>query len=313
MKNKLIKEEKENRNFIKFVVQYLLLYISEWFYKLLFSLFRKKEEKRNYYLSVCSCFKNEGKYLKEWIEYHLIIGVDHFYLYNNNSEDNYIEVLQPYINNGIVTLLNYSDTPCQPGIYEHWYNNFRYDTTWVTFIDIDEFYCPIRYVSIKDWLNKHSKYPVLLVYWKMFGSSGLLYPDSEKLVTEQYTVCWDKYYSVGKVFYNTSYLIAKFDKIMHHSLFVKYLGINIPPINQWNHFVRWGINRCGRAELDFQLNHYWSKSYNDFEEKHKRGSSAYGISWRSFDKFLWHEQKNISVDYKIFRFLIQLKLNLNNE
>lgn len=33
-----------------------------------------------YYLSVCAIFKNEGPILKEWIEYHLLVGVDHFFL-----------------------------------------------------------------------------------------------------------------------------------------------------------------------------------------------------------------------------------------
>ena len=37
-----------------------------------------------YEVSICAMYKNEAKYILEWIEYHLMIGVDHFYLYNNN-------------------------------------------------------------------------------------------------------------------------------------------------------------------------------------------------------------------------------------
>ena len=60
-----------------------------------------------YKASLCLIFKDEAPYLKEWLEYHLLIGIDHFYLYNNNSSDNYLEVLGPYIEDGTVTLINY--------------------------------------------------------------------------------------------------------------------------------------------------------------------------------------------------------------
>ena len=47
-------------------------------------------------------FRNEAAYLKEWIEYHHLAGVEHFWLYNNNSTDQWQDVLQPYIDWGIV-------------------------------------------------------------------------------------------------------------------------------------------------------------------------------------------------------------------
>lgn len=36
-------------------------------------------------ISICLLTKDENKYLKEWIQHHLSIGVDHFYVYDNNS------------------------------------------------------------------------------------------------------------------------------------------------------------------------------------------------------------------------------------
>lgn len=50
-----------------------------------------------YKIALCLIFKNEAPFLKEWLDYHLTIGVDHFYLYNNNSDDNYLDVLNTYI------------------------------------------------------------------------------------------------------------------------------------------------------------------------------------------------------------------------
>ena len=49
--------------------------------------------------------KNEGGSLAEWLEYHLRVGIEHFYLYDNNSNDGTRRVLQPYIDRGLVTLV----------------------------------------------------------------------------------------------------------------------------------------------------------------------------------------------------------------
>ena len=53
-----------------------------------------------YLLSICAIFKNEGHYLKEWIEFHKLQGVEHFFLYNNNSTDDYEQVLYQSLNEG---------------------------------------------------------------------------------------------------------------------------------------------------------------------------------------------------------------------
>lgn len=57
-----------------------------------------------YDLSICAIFRDEAPYLKEWIEFHRMLGVQHFYLCSHNSIDNYKDVLKPYIRKGIVEL-----------------------------------------------------------------------------------------------------------------------------------------------------------------------------------------------------------------
>ena len=66
-----------------------------------------RRQPMRYQLSICAFFKNEARYLKEWIEYHRLIGVDHFYLYNNGSTDDFKRVLNPYVRKGVVTLVNW--------------------------------------------------------------------------------------------------------------------------------------------------------------------------------------------------------------
>jgi len=95
------------------------------------------------YLSVCAIIKNEGPYLKEWIEFHRLVGVERFYLYDNESDDETSEVLGPYIDKGIVQLtpwprfIGYSDP--QHMAYAHCMRATFGKTFWLALIDADEF------------------------------------------------------------------------------------------------------------------------------------------------------------------------------
>ena len=64
-----------------------------------------------YQLAACLIFKNGAAYLKEWLDFHRLVGVEKFFLYNNDSSDEYEQVLAPYIAQGIVTVHDFSISP----------------------------------------------------------------------------------------------------------------------------------------------------------------------------------------------------------
>lgn len=294
---------------IKYIIKYVLLILLEWVYKLVCSI-PYKALNTKYQICFCTIFKNESPFLKEWLDYHILLGVDHFYLYNNNSEDSYMDILKPYIESNYVTLVDWPDTPGQLSAYKHWLKNYRHETTWVTFSDVDEFFCLKRETNLKLWINKHKKYPVLLVYWKVFGASSKIDHDEDKFVIEQYVSCQNKLNEVGKQFYNTNFDIDEryVNMTMHHHMEVKKCGITIPPMNVFGHFTKWKIHRTSSREIDIQQNHYNTKSLRCYAEKHKKGDSAFNSSWRSYDRFLSVEQGCTDHDYTIQRFLLMLKL-----
>jgi len=63
-----------------------------------------------YQLSVCTMVYNEAHYIEEWLAYHLLLKVDHFFVYDDDSTDNLSEVLAPYIKLGVVTLIPWGKT-----------------------------------------------------------------------------------------------------------------------------------------------------------------------------------------------------------
>ena len=60
---------------------------------------------KKYFLSVAAIMKNEKPYLKEWLEYHLLQGVEHFYLCDNGSTDGTDAYLEPYVAKGVITYI----------------------------------------------------------------------------------------------------------------------------------------------------------------------------------------------------------------
>jgi hypothetical protein len=275
-------------------------------------LFNRSTKNYKYTICLCGIFKNEAKFLDEWVHFHLVIGIEHFYLYNNNSDDNYAEILKPYIDKGIVDLIDWPFHYSQMDAYEDCYNKYRNDTNWLTFIDVDEFICPISTNNIKLWLESYKNYPGVAVYWKQFGANGKLYHDNNELVIQQYTQCWPKFSVYTKMFCNMDFPIAKFKN--PHIFNSKICGIKIPPINQYKKIMALGINRCSMfSSSTIQINHYWGKAYDSFVENKINRSDVYhenSIEMGQQRKNLLksHEDMCTVRDYAIQRFLLFTKL-----
>jgi len=289
-----------------------------------FFLWRRPAYRKKYTISLCSIFKNEAPFFKEWIEFHHLVGVDHFYLYNNNSEDDFREVLEPYIARGWVTLVDWPRNQDQIGAYRDFYENYRGETQWACFLDLDEFIVPREHTDLRTWIRTMDRFPVIVVYWQMFGTSGLLRHDPSRYVIEQYTVCWDRLYHVGKCFVNTDYAIARYDATTHHMTTVllplagSSLYYRIGPVNAFRRFVA-SFDRPGRMALGtereyrrrpIQINHYWSKAWDLYECKRQMTDVYFKENpKKDLAYFYKHEHQNKTTDHSIYRFLMQLKLN----
>lgn len=137
----------------------------------------KREIKRNketpkHYLSVVVIAKNEGPYFKEWLDWHISQGVEKFYVYDNESTDGTKEVLQPYIEKGIVVYTYFPGYRKQLAAYDDCLKKHRYDTRWLAVIDMDEFIIPLKNTSIPEYLKDFEDFPVVEINWLCYGSSG---------------------------------------------------------------------------------------------------------------------------------------------
>lgn len=266
---------------------------------------------KKYNVSVCAIFRNEAPYLKEWIEFHKIVGVEHFYIYNNFSDDNYKEVLSPYVKDGTLDLIEWPYEQGQMKAYQDCLTKYSEQTKWIGFIDLDEFVVPVKYDSIYEFLRKFEKNrPSVLMYWRLFGTSGKLDRDRNTLITEEFTSCWPKYDTVGKCFFNTKYqyeLDGKYNTDMH-AFWGKCNGVFLPPVNFEDQMVVGERNIVHTDDFPIQINHYFTKTYQEYLEKVSRGDAFFALNPRNEAYFYRHDMLCTGHETKIYKYLIKLKL-----
>jgi len=126
------------------------------------------------YLCVVAIFKNESHILKEWIEHYIKQGVDKFLLIDNGSNDNYFNIIKPYIKKNKVNLVVDPTKHKQTELYNIYYLNECKKYQWALVCDLDEFvYSRKGFSSIKEYLKSTpANVSQIFIPWKIFGSCG---------------------------------------------------------------------------------------------------------------------------------------------
>ncbi len=265
----------------------------------------------NYNLSVCMIFQDDAPYLKEWIEFHRLAGVDHFYLYNNLSTDNYQEVLDPYIKNGIVDLIDWPFLSnnvqewdgIQVAAYDHGWRLSYGKTKWLAILDSDEFLFPTQCDNLKIFLQPFenlSHIGGVCVNWVMYGTSNVAKIPDDKLLIET--------------------LVLSNGQGNDH-----FKSIIRPEKVEWvcsPHYVIYkkGICHCTPSnrpvippfvEIDqIRINHYWSR--DEYYLNHVKIPRR--AKWGTPPEVsqLWAQMNNVHYDTSIFRFIEPLKKRMNH-
>jgi hypothetical protein len=137
------------------------------------------------YLSICAIVRNEAPYIAEWLEFHRLVGVERFYIYDDVSEDDTIEILLRR-DRGDVRIFPWGfghdqynapvkcrceSTP-QTTAYNHCARRFGHETRWLAFIDVDEYLYHATEDDLRVPLRSLEGIPALFVHWLIFGRNG---------------------------------------------------------------------------------------------------------------------------------------------
>jgi hypothetical protein len=229
-------------------------------------------------IAMAAIIKNEGNYLAEWLEFHVMLGVRHIYLYDNGSTDNTPDVLKPYIRDQLVTIMpwpNFSATLRPQSLaYSHALASFGAAYEWMVFIDIDEFVYPVKDQSLNEAMSELSHLPGVNLPWICFGPSGHQ-KRPEGLVIKNFTERGsfppreDQYRLIKhKTIVNPRKITGGTWPHYFHSkedgpILINDRGEKFPP-------HRAKDLKYSTADR-LRLHHYFTRSYEELERKLKRG------------------------------------------
>ena len=212
-------------------------------------------------------YLNESAYLREWIEFHRLVGVERFFLYDHESTDSSRDVLAPYIEDGTVVV---HDWPVYPGKIEAFNDcieRHREESRWIAFMDIDEFLFSPTGRPLPELLVEYEQYPGLVVSWAMFGTSGHM-TKPPGLVIENYL--HRKEYPEG--------VMEHIKSIVHpprvetcpsgHCFFYRD-GFAADEKHLVHDKKPWGLFQPATFEK-FRINHYCRRSWEEYQRKLSR-------------------------------------------
>lgn len=142
-------------------------------------------------IAVVTIVRDEEASISDWIKFHALAGISHFFLYDNGSSDRTVEAAKavPGVNVEVVPWVMKARLPGtgymlhqQVLAYAHAIGTFGARFRWMTFIDIDEYLFPATAESLGKVLSALEAFQNVSVPWSMFGTSGQVGPTGLPLV-----------------------------------------------------------------------------------------------------------------------------------
>lgn len=234
---------------------------------------------------VCAMAKNEHKYINEWVNHYVNIGVDKIYIYDND------ELNAPFIGDfidrkdkvEIINIRGIVKKHLQHDIYTTFYNTHNFN--WCLFCDIDEFLMGVR--NIKLWLAQYKNVYQIRVKWRLFGDDGKITRDMNKSVVSSFTKVITKSLNRDLIHIGTlenqGKMIVRGNmgnvviKSPHFASFVTRDNIIPSVLPSGKRCFSKVVIREDYSKETIYLNHYMTKSLSEFlEQKMNRTDAVYG-------------------------------------
>jgi len=228
-------------------------------------------------LKVCICAigKLENRYIREYAQHYKKYGVDKIFLYDNNdiNGEKFEDVIDDYIKNGFIEVLNWRGKyQPQLKIYNDCYekNNYNYD--WLLLFDLDEFIHLYNYTNIKLFLNqdKYNNCQEIFLNLVCHTDNNQLYYEDKPLYKR-----FPKKVPKNKF---EGQLLSMKTMIRGHIRGVKILSMHIGDyrLRTCNNSGKYEklVGHCtyNSEQKYYYIDHYCSKSTEEFIRKIKRGS-----------------------------------------
>ena len=267
-------------------------------------------------IALCIICKDENEDLKENIDYHTLLGVDHFIIYDDGSKNPLSEDFKNYKNVTVNPWSSKDPHRYQQRCYESCVKQYKNDYKWIGFIDTDEFIVIKNDImDIKEFLIPYEKYGGLGIQWKCFGSSGHI--KRQKSTIKSYIHARpNKEDRHIKSIVNPRVVIRTNDP---HSFRFKegYFCVNENEERIIGPFNKPSVTKFSDFQIKnkpfiitrnkIQLNHYVTRSEEDFKLKAQRGDVNCRPRTSRFTTKYWEQFQNGEKDTTILDFIKKIK------
>ena len=277
---------------------------------------------KNIKVCMCTIGKEENRYIREFVKFYKRLGVDKIFLYDNNdiNDEHFEDVIIDYVDTNFVEIINWRGIE-RPhfSAFNNCYLSYNNKYDWLIFYDIDEYIHLTNYTNIKDFLNenKFNKCKKIYLNWVFHTDNDLVYykkgplkkrfPEIERdaLINKNYM---QKVKSIlrGNI---SNFLIS------NHSHTSHVITDSVDACNGFGKNIKLNFEYLMKNSDTkyFYIDHYYSKSTEEFVKKLNKGSAVNGQDekfklFRIFRYFNINKIKN----NKFLYFLKNVKIKLEN-
>lgn len=224
---------------------------------------------------ICAVVKREELYIDEWLEYHKFLGFDYVMLHDNADNVTTYMAELPKKYPEYVTIDHGPGYHKQPANYRKCIDTFQNTSTWIAFIDVDEFIVLHKHATIREYVQDIAPYGTAIAINRHHYTSNHRHNYTPYPVLSRFLA---RNVSVDPCVKSIAYAPHLNDSITHH---VRLFG-NLTVMDSTGKSIGRPIGNsksCGCTDVA-AVNHYNTKSLDEFRNKRLRG-------------FAGHSEKNI--------------------
>ncbi|GFP91560.1 upf0392 protein rcom_0530710 [Phtheirospermum japonicum] len=231
---------------------------------------RKMTGGKKFELCVCTMVWNQAPSIREWIMYHSWLGVERWFIYDNNSDDGLEKIIEELdLENYNVTRRVWPWIKTQEAGFSHCALRAKDECNWVSFMDVDEyFYFPKSGYAgrnslralVSSFSSISSNIGEIRTSCHSFGPSGLNLRPAQG-VTVGYT--------------------CRLEEPERHKSIVRPDALDSSLVNVVHHFrLKKGFEYKGLPQSAVIINHYKYQVWEVFRAKFYRRVATYVADWR---------------------------------
>ena len=237
---------------------------------------------KNIKICICTIGKKENLYAREYVEFYKKKGVDKIIIYDNNEKEGekFNLVLKDYIDNKYVEIIDVRGivAPQVKAMEDCRKNNYK-KFDWLIFFDMDEFIFLRKHDNIKDFLGqrKFTKCQRIQLNWFFHTDNNLIYYDNRTL-QERFPVKERKWKGkkLGGLEAIKSIIRGNIDVKISN---IHYINDSLISCDGFGRIRKvYGIYTKESDHYYNYIDHYFSKSTEEFVNKLMKGSVSVGYN-----------------------------------